>query len=394
MEMLLVFRKDEVSCSHEGVAMKSGVVGMWLVVGGCLGVASWRASVVRGASVSLGASVKAEAGWDKAGAARYLDEREVWWQEWPRAQKDNGTMCISCHTQVPYAMARPVLGGADASEPEKTMMASVETRVTQWGEMTPFYSDAKNGPGKTVEAHATEAVLNAVILVSFDSGLGHLRPVTRTALENAWALQETAGDLAGGWKWQNFHLGPWEGDESGYQGAALLMVEVAGAPGGYAKEGAVRGHLEALREFLRRGYAAQPMVNQLYVLWASEKEPGLLTPEEKRALVAKVRGQQQADGGWRVMAMDERERIDKSPEPMGSDGFATGLAVLAMEESGVGRKDATLVRGVAWLREHQEKDGRWSAASINKERDPKSDAFLFMSDAATGYAVMALERSR
>jgi hypothetical protein len=32
------------------------------------------------------------------------------------------------------------------------------------------------------------------------------------------------------------------------------------------------------------------------------------------------------------------------------------------------------------------------AASLNKERDPKSDPALFMTDAATAYAVMALER--
>src|ERR1700735_5605575 len=35
--------------------------------------------------------------WDKAAAARYLDDREVWWQEWPHAQKDHGTVCVSCH---------------------------------------------------------------------------------------------------------------------------------------------------------------------------------------------------------------------------------------------------------------------------------------------------------
>ena len=36
--------------------------------------------------------------WDKAAAARYLDSRQSWWQDWPHAQKDHGTVCVSCHT--------------------------------------------------------------------------------------------------------------------------------------------------------------------------------------------------------------------------------------------------------------------------------------------------------
>ena len=115
---------------------------------------------------------------------RYLDSREVWWQSWPRAQKDHGTLCISCHTVVPYAMARPALSHelseTGMSPAEKTMFDSVEKRVSMWSEMVPFYSDANNGPGKTAQAHSTEAVLNAVVLASYDSRQGHLRPITRT----------------------------------------------------------------------------------------------------------------------------------------------------------------------------------------------------------------------
>jgi squalene-hopene/tetraprenyl-beta-curcumene cyclase len=172
------------------------------------------------------------------------------------------------------------------------------------------------------------------------------------------------------------------------------MVETLHAPDGFASEPETRRHLDLMRAYLRREYAAQPVMNRLYVLWASAKEPGLLTATERNALLAAVRDAQEADGGWRTAAIDERERKDDSPEPAESDGYATGLAVLAMEESGTPPHDATLRGGLAWLAAHQLKDGSWSAESINKQRDPDSDAAPFMRDAATAYAVLALERRR
>jgi squalene-hopene/tetraprenyl-beta-curcumene cyclase len=159
--------------------MNGRLIGVYLLACAlCVGGAAWTMGAVHGSSR------KTAVAWDKAGAARFLDAREVWWQAWPRSQKDHGTLCISCHTQVPYAMVRPSMGSA--GDAQRVMMASVEKRVMQWHEMVPFYSDAKNGPGKTVEAHATEAVLNAVILLSYDeqSGTGRLRPVTEMALEH------------------------------------------------------------------------------------------------------------------------------------------------------------------------------------------------------------------
>ena len=356
------------------------------------GTTLWQAKLVHGA----GSTPRR---WNRQAAASYLDSREVWWQAWPRAQKDHGTICISCHTTLPYALARPVLR-RDLSEtamaaPEKIMMDSVEKRVTHWSEMVPFYSDEKSGPGKTAESRATEAVLNAIILASYDTRQGHLRPVTRTAFDSAWELQEQSGDNAGGWKWQDFHLSPWESSHSAYQGAALLLYEATSAPDNYANEPAVRPHLERLNANLVRSYADQPLINQLYVLWASTKVPSLLSKDERQALVNKLQGLQQSDGGWRLASLDETwKRVDSSAVPTDSDGLATSLAVLTLEISVGTRQDNSLKRGVAWLEQHQERDGRWPASSMNKQREPDNIAALFMSDAATGYAVLALEKAK
>src|SRR5262249_21518078 len=42
-------------------------------------------------------------------AAVYLDSRLDWWVHWPNAARDHDTSCVSCHTALPYALARPTL---------------------------------------------------------------------------------------------------------------------------------------------------------------------------------------------------------------------------------------------------------------------------------------------
>ena len=372
------------------------------------GIALWRATRVRAAAVTP--PVTYLKSWSPQAAADYLDRREVWWQYWPPAQRDHGTVCISCHTSVPYAMIRPALSrelhATEMPAPEKVLMDNVEKRVGHWSEMVPFYSDQADGAGKTAESHATEAVLNAVILTSYDTRNGHLRPITRTALDQAWALQEKTGENAGGWKWQDFHLSPWESSESGYQGAAQFMLTVENAPDGYASEPAIRENMEQLKQYLRRHYASQPLMNQVYILWLSPRVPGLLTEDERTALLEAIRKHQQADGGWSLATLDPRSQLENTEwkrlkdqlaemtAPVMSDGYATAVVVMALEASGSGNQDGLVKRGLDWLEQHQGNDGAWRAYSINEKRDPESDTGRFMSDAATAYAVMALENQQ
>jgi hypothetical protein len=101
---------------------------------------------------------------------------------------------------------------------------------------------------------------------------------------------------------------------------------------------------------------------------------------------------QQADGGWSLASLvGDWKRHDGTPQETKSDGYATGLASLALEEAGVPRGDVHLKQGLAWLASNQNPaDGRWSSSSLNKQRDPSTYIGRFMSDAATAYAVLAL----
>jgi hypothetical protein len=338
--------------------------------------------------------------WDPQAAARYMDTREVWWQGWDRAQKDHGTLCVSCHTQATYALARPALRGQlgenSPSPSEQLMLTSIEKRVRGWKDMQPFYSDAVYGPGKEIESRNAESVLNAVILSSYDLRKSHLSGTTRLAFDNAWALQSKTGPDTGAWVWQNFDYTPWESKESQYHWAALMAVAVGKAPGKYSDDPKIAPHLALLLSYLRSHYEAQSLLNKTVALWAERFFPGVITYDQSRELIENLNRLQHSDGGWSLTDLGAWERRDNTPLETRSDGYATGLIVLILEKVAPhSDQNPHIARGIAWLEANQDKTtGAWPAWSLNKNRDPQSNVGKFMSDAATSYAVMALEERR
>ena len=332
--------------------------------------------------------------WNREAAAAYLDARQAWWMDWPTAARDRGTFCVSCHTTTPYALARTALRtGATGTMPgavERRLLENVETRVTAWHGVEPFYSDEQFRPPKTSESRGTEAILNALILANRDARAGSLSKITRQAFDNLWALQVPTGDAAGAWPWLNFRLEPWETAAAQYYGAALAAVAVGSAPGGYGSTAGIQTQVARLREYLRREADTQHLFNRLTALWASTLLPGSLDAHQRQAIIDETLRLQREDGGWSLALLGTFERSDGTPLDTGSDGYATGLVTYALQRAGVAPDDARLVNGLAWLRRHQDADGSWPASSLNKDRDPASDRGRFMRDVATAYAVLAL----
>lgn len=378
------------------------------LLGGII-AASWRAETRVAARDTKSAAIHgdqpvARAGslWDQKAAAGYLDQRVGWWMGWQRAARDHETFCVSCHTAVPYAISRRTLrGGLGEDGPsanERRLLENVTKRVRLWKEVAPFYSDKDRGVYKTVESRGTESVLNALILASNDASRdrqsGEMSADTRMALDNMWAEQQTAGDKKGAWLWLRFNNEPWEADDSDYYGATLAAVAAGTAMGNYRARPEVQENMKMLRAYLNREYAGQTAENRVVLLWAAAKVPGLLEAERQKALVEEILGKQQADGGWSLSTLAGGwKRGDGTVQEVKSDGYATGLITFGLLQAGVPRENARLERGLVWLVENQDRAGGfWAGYSLNKNEEHHilPETALFMRDAATAYAVLAL----
>jgi hypothetical protein len=347
--------------------------------------------------------------WDKARAAQYLDQRGKEWFNFGGAQRGQGKSamsCISCHSLLSYALARPVLRRLSNDESptafETRILEQTKRRVSNWNRLDAaefqLYYDFDDPKKK--QSRGTEAILNALVLSLDDHLQGRRQPSddTKKALAILWSTQITQGQHKGSWEWLNFGTEPWESDGGRYMGAAMAAIAVGSAPanGLSSTEGDSHQQLDSQRDYLKQRFGSQNLHNKVWMLWASATTSGLLTQEEKDRLIAQLLAKQHTTGGWSLGSLGDFTRGEIKTPATTPDGYATGLILHVLQVAGLAQENPQISKGLIWLRENQDPSGAWRAASVNKKRSPestnpaKAHVGKFMWDAATAYAVLAL----
>ena len=349
----------------------------------------------------------AEPAWNKKTAAARLDERAKWWMESGISQRATDakgkTACLSCHTTVPYALARPLLAKAMASAettPLDRLLQNIDRRLETWdthAELYEFDEDKKR------ESRGTEAVLSALILAWGEAARHETAPSLKTkkAFDQLWKTQRQDGS----WDWFRFSFEPWETKDSQYHGAAQAAFAIGVAPGYYTAGSSpeLEQKVERLTKYLRANRDKKNLHSEVWLLLASTKLKGVLTQEEQTQVIDTLKEKQRSlgdgAGGWVLLELSDwrynaaappKTPPLLNPEAKNPDGYATGLMTYALLQAGIKANDAKVAAALRWLNQNQKADGSWPAVSINVDRKRGNVAEFFMSDAATSWAVIAL----
>jgi len=294
-----------------------------------------------------------------AKAAEYLDGVGV---NWTRDRQ-----CITCHTNMPFLTARPLLQG---DEGWKEVRAFLEKDVESWSKGEKPRGDAY-------------VVATAFALAFNDAQqTGKLHPDTRAALDRMFDVQLKTGE----WKWLKCNWPPLEHDD--YYGATVAALAVGIAPGDYAKSDKAKAGIEKLKGYFKRTQAPD-LHHSAMLLWASTKLEGLLTKDEQTKIVSVLKAKQQKDGGWALPSLGTYDRRDGTANDPNapSDGYGTGFVTYILRQAGVPKTDPAIENGVKWLKSNQRESGRWYTRSLN------NDKAHYITNAGTAFCVLALNEA-
>ena len=293
-------------------------------------------------------------------AAEFLDDTAT---DWLTAHR-----CGSCHTTYAYLLGRTSLAAGDPA-PQADIRAFFEMRVAGWD--GPEISDKPLWDAEVVATAATLAINDA------DTS-GTLHPRTKGALDRMWTLQKPDGS----WNWLKCGWPPLEYDD--YYGAVYAAVGVGHAPKEYRDSPAAAAGIERLRSYLTKAPAPNRH-HRAFLLWASCRIDGLMDSRARERTAKDLLALQRPDGGWSLPSLGSWQRRDGSANPTdaASDGYAIGLVLVVLRESGLPADDA-IKRGVEWLRTNQRASGRWFTRSLNNDKDH------YITHAGTAFAARAL----
>ncbi len=360
---------------------------LWSALAAAAGAAACQ-TVKPGGSLASANAPGAPKTADLAKALGYLDARANGWIDKKWGFVTGGTCGVSCHTTVPYTLARGTFRDGAPEAPEK-IRAFVANRVEHWDTIEPVYDFAKEA------SMMTEGALNGVVLGMAELLQGKTE-LSATAARAA-AITAAVQMADGGWSWMQEYLAPFEDAGARYWGSAFVaraLAKLPNGPGGAPLEG--RAHaLERAAAFLNDNFDQQGLHAQMMGALAGATKDSLLDAVKRQIVIRKLLAAQRCDGGWVLSSLGvwrTKAGVLNDPAKYTSDGYATSLALLVLAENGLSPQTRALGSAKTWLDNNQAADGSWPLVSLNDPDSAFNNAII--TDAATSYSLLALDAVR
>ncbi|MBK7930719.1 MAG: ankyrin repeat domain-containing protein [Bryobacterales bacterium] len=280
----------------------------------------------------------------------------------PTFFKDGG--CVSCHHQVPAAMAVKAVREAGLAY---NRVAAAEQAKTITAVTVPFGASMLQGQeiGGGTDS-ATSAALGAMAY-GIEAGAA-------SDLLVHYIASKQKPD--GSWSLQGVGRPPMEETDMARTAYAVKVLQHYGWAGRKAE---FTERIERAKGWLESAVATTTYDEAELLL-------GLVWTDSKKAEAVRQRliALQRADGGWAQKA------------EMAPDAYATGLALYALREGGMAVTHPVYGKGVEYLRRTQLADGSWFVASRAPKFQPyfqsgfPHDHDQWISAIATAYAVRAM----
>ncbi len=293
---------------------------------------------------------------DLKAAADYL---EAGFDAW-----DQQYRCVGCHTSGVYFLVRPMLTslGPPTQSRRDLAVASLEELESRRLEVA-----LKSGH------RSAQVIYLAAGLSAWDRFVGNgCSPETVRANDLMFRLQ----DADGGWSlprcWPPL------------QSSRVQLASVAAMAAGLASASGLDGGSDARKEGVNRLIGFLRTVprtldyDRVWLLWADSLLGGVLEAGARREISRMIFDRQHSDGGWSLREFgtadgwgdgSRRDRLVSEPDFYlpASDGHMTGLAVIALVESGIPVEDERIQRARQWIEKNQRASGRWWTSSLNTE---------------------------
>ena len=299
-------------------------------------------------------------------AAIAADHAAMNWQE--------SHSCITCHTNGFYLIGRAPTG--------RRAPAYLETRKFARGFLAPHVDpDTENPPRRTPGAESMVAT-TAFLAISDIQIDGKLAKITRQALDYIWDKQAPSGAWE---KWTKCNWGPYESDD--HFGVSLVALAMGIAvKDDYLKSPAAQEGDRRLKKYLGAN-PPESLHQKGMLLWAAGHRDDLSDSKTLRRWQEELLAAQKKNGGWVLPELGDQhwKRSDGKEQSKETDAYATAFALHVLAESGVPHDDPRLARARKWLRSQQRASGRWYT------RSPHKDNKHYISNAATSFALLALE---